>query len=120
MTLTNWPEDKVEIFSAERHPKRPELGNREIPFSKTVFIDRDDFFDTGVDGSIAPPRGYKRLLPGGTVRLKYAYVMTCDEVVRDAATGEVAELRCSVDERTKGGVTPEGSKRAKVSERVSE
>lgn len=113
VTITNWPVDSVETFTAENHPKRPELGNREIPFSGSVFIDSEDFFDTGVDGTLVPPKGYKRLLPGGTVRLKYAYVITCDTVVRDPATGQPVELICSYDSRTRSGATPEGAKKAK-------
>jgi glutaminyl-tRNA synthetase len=100
----------VEIFTAEKHPKKKELGNREIPFSGAVYIDREDFFDTGIDGLTPVPKGYKRLLPGGQVRLKYAYVITCDEVIRDAK-GEVVELVCSYDERTRAGMTPEGAKK---------
>ena len=103
----------MEIFVAENHPKRTELGTREIPFSGHVFIDRDDFFDTGINGEIAPPKGFKRLLPGGQVRLKYAYVVTCDSVVRNGE-GEVVEVICSYDKETRAGNTPEGSK--KVSE----
>jgi tRNA synthetases class I (E and Q), anti-codon binding domain len=106
--------DRVETFVAERHPKRLELGTREIPFSGSVYIDREDFFDTGVDGSIPPPKGFKRLLPGGQVRLKYAYVITCDSVVRNEQ-GEVVEVVCSYDDQTRAGATPEGSK--KVSSR---
>jgi methionine--tRNA ligase beta chain len=112
VTITNWPTDTVETFTAERHPKRPEMGSRDIPFSGHVYIDKDDFFDTGVDGSIPVPKGYKRLVPGGQVRLKYAYVITCDTVVRDA-TGQAVELVCSYDPRTRAGATPEGAKKAK-------
>ena len=112
LTITNWPAGSTEDFRVENHPKRPELGDRSLPFTGSLYIDRDDFFDTGADGSLKPPKGYKRLLPGGQVRLKYAYVVTCDEVVRGAG-GEVLELRCSYDERTRAGVTPEGAKKAK-------
>lgn len=101
-----------EEFTADNHPKRPELGTRIIPFSREVLIDRDDFFDTGVDGSIKPPKGYKRLLPGGQVRLKYAYVITCDEVVRDSA-GYVTELHATYDPSTRAGATAEGQKKVK-------
>lgn len=112
VTITNYPSDSRETFSADNHPKRPELGSREIPFSSSVFIDNDDFFDTGADGSLKPPKGYKRLLPGGQVRLKYAYVITCQEVVRDAE-GRAVELRCTYDQDTRHGATPEGQKKVK-------
>lgn len=111
VTITNWS-DGVEIFNAHRHPKKEELGSRDIPFSGSVYISRDDFFDTGVDGKIAPPKGYKRLLPGGQVRLKYAYVITCNEVIRDS-TGKVIELRCTYDAATRAGASPEGMKKVK-------
>ena len=113
VTISNWDQGTVENFVVENHPKREDLGSREIPFTGSVYIDRDDFFDTGIDGSIAPPKGYKRLLPGGTVRLKYAYVITCDQVIRDPTTNKVTELICSYDVRTRSGATPEGSKKAK-------
>lgn len=114
VTISNWPEDiEQEDFTAECHPKKPELGSRVIPLTKDLYVDRDDFFDTGADGSIAVPKGYKRLVSGGIVRLKYAYVITCDTVVRDPITNEPVELICSYDVRTRAGVTPEGSKKAK-------
>ena len=72
VTIANWPTGDVEVFTAERHPKRPEMGARDIPFSGAVYIDKDDFFDTGADGadgSVPVPKGYKRLVPGGQVRL---------------------------------------------------
>jgi len=114
VTLTNWaaPESAPEVFTAEQHPKRPELGYRELPFTGSLYIDREDFFDTGAEGLLAPPKGYKRLLPGGQVRLKYAYVITCDEVVRDAR-GQAVELRCSYDAATRAGATPEGQKKVR-------
>lgn len=75
LTITNWPEGKVEMFEAETHPKNPALGMRQIPFSGSLFIDSDDFNED-------PPAGYFRLTPGGQVRLRFAYVVTCDEIVR--------------------------------------
>jgi len=112
VTISNWPIDKVEIFTADKHPKRSELGTRDIPFSGALYIDRDDFFDTGIDNSILPPKGYKRLVPGGEVRLKFAYVITCDNVIRDNQ-GEVIEVVCSYNEATRAGATPEGAKKSK-------
>ena len=115
VTITNYGGEsgaEQEVFQADNHPKLPHLGSRELPFGRHVFIDRDDFFDTGIDGSIKPPKGYKRLLPGGQVRLKYAYVITCDEVVRDAE-GKAIELKVSYDASTRAGATAEGQKKVK-------
>jgi glutaminyl-tRNA synthetase len=112
VTITNLDTSYTEEFTAESHPKLPELGERILPFTKQVYIDREDFFDTGVAGEIPIPSGFKRLLPGGQVRLKYAYVITCDEVVR-GFDGEVLELKCSYDPLTRAGATPENSKRVK-------
>lgn len=114
VTITNWPDDDsaAELFSIEKHSRKAELGRRDLPFTRTLLIDRDDFFDTGVDGTILPPKGYKRLLPGGQVRLKYAYVIRCDAVVR-AEDGSVCELKCSYDVSTRAGATPEGSKKVR-------
>ena len=110
MTITNY--SGRETFTADNHPKRPDLGSRDIPFSSSVYIDADDFFDTGPDGSVPPPKGYKRLVPGGEVRLKYAYVVRCNEVRRDAQ-GIVTELLCTYDAGTRHGATPEGQKKVK-------
>ena len=94
-----------------------ELGNRVVPFGKTVYIERADFFDVegpeGQKNGGAPPKGFKRLLPNGKVRLKFAYVIQCDEVVRDPDTQEPIELKCTVFPETRAGVTPEGTKRVK-------
>ena len=104
----------MEHFTVEEQANTNTASNSEIPFTGNVYIQKEDFFDTGVDGSVQPPKGYKRLLPGGTVRLKYAYVIRCDEVVRDAADPtKILELKCSYDAGTRSGVTPEGTKRVK-------
>ncbi|MDH4107024.1 MAG: glutamine--tRNA ligase/YqeY domain fusion protein [Gammaproteobacteria bacterium] len=95
IVITNFEEGRVEQMSAQNHPNRPELGSREVPFSREVFIERDDFMEVA-------PRKFFRLKPGGEVRLRYAYIIRCDEVVKDAA-GEVVELRCSYDPATRSG-----------------
>ena len=77
LTITNWPEGEVEEFEVEAHPKKPEMGMRTVPFSGQVYIDREDFNEN-------PPKGYFRLTPGGQVRLRFAYVVTADEIVKDA------------------------------------
>ncbi|KAL7548840.1 hypothetical protein ACHAWF_012101 [Thalassiosira exigua] len=117
VTITNWRGSSLEDFEVPRHPKQKELGERTVPFGKSIYIERSDFFDVdGPEGEAtggAPPRGFKRLLPGGKVRLKYAYVISCDDVVRDAATNEPVELLCKVYPETRAGVTPEGEARVK-------
>lgn len=107
----------IEKFTAPRHPKKEEMGDREIPFGKEIYIERTDFFDLdGREGKAndgRPPKGYKRLLPGDKVRLRYAYVIECDEVVRDPKSNEPVELKCTYYPDTRAGVTPEGMKRVK-------
>lgn len=114
ISITNWDKG-FEEFHAARHPKFPEMGDRMIPFGKEIFIERTDFFDLeGPEGEAnggEVPKGYKRLLPNECVRLRYAYVIQCDEVIRDPATREPIELKCSYYPDTRAGVTPEGMKR---------
>jgi glutaminyl-tRNA synthetase len=117
VTITNWEKSEPEIFSVERHPKRPELGHRELPFTGSLYIDREDFFDTKADLSgagfpLSPPKGYKRLLPQGQVRLKNAYVITCHEVVRDTS-GEVQVLRCTYEPASRAGASAPGAAKVK-------
>lgn len=94
VVLTNYPEGQVEEIRAARHPNLPEMGERVIPFTREFFIDRADFEEV-------PPKGFKRLIPGGEVRLRNAYIVKCDDVVKNDA-GEVIELRCSCDMNTLG------------------
>mmetsp|Transcript_37578 Transcript_37578/g.91182 ORF Transcript_37578/g.91182 Transcript_37578/m.91182 type:complete len:842 (-) Transcript_37578:1404-3929(-) len=116
VTIDNW-DGGLEEFTAPRHPKKDEMGDRVIPFGKEVYIERTDFFDLegpegkANDGKV--PKGYKRLLPGGKVRLRYAYVIECNEIIRDPTTSEPIELKCSYYPDTRAGVTPEGMKRVK-------
>jgi glutaminyl-tRNA synthetase len=95
VTLTNYPENKFEQLSAVNHPNRPELGNRELPFGRVIYIERDDFMEDA-------PRKFFRLKPGGEVRLRFAYIIRCDDVVRDP-NGEIVELLCSYDPETRSG-----------------
>jgi len=95
VVLTNYPEREVEEVTAVNNPEDPNAGTRKIPFSRELYIERDDFMET-------PPPKYFRLRLGGEVRLKYAYIVKCDEVVKDNA-GDVIELRCSVDIESKSG-----------------
>ena len=93
VTLINLPADHLEILRASRHPN-VDMGEREIPFTHEIFLDRSDFEEV-------PPKGFKRLIPGGEVRLRNAYIIRCDDVVKDA-DGVVVELKCSVDLATLG------------------
>jgi glutaminyl-tRNA synthetase len=98
VVITNYPAGQVEELNATNNPEQPETGTRKIPFSRELFIERDDFAEV-------PPPKFFRLKPGGEVRLKYAYIIKCDEVIKDAA-GNIAELRCTADLDSKtGGAT---------------
>jgi glutaminyl-tRNA synthetase len=101
VVLTDYPDDKEEILQASCHPKNDALGKREIPFSREIYIDRNDFMEN-------PPSKYFRLAPGKEVRLRNAYVIKCEAVIRNQV-GEVIELRCTHDKRTLGK-KPEGRK----------
>jgi glutaminyl-tRNA synthetase len=95
VVITNYPEGKVEWLTAENNSENPELGERQIPFSREIYIEQDDFMEN-------PPNKYFRLFPGNEVRLKHAYFIVCQEVVKNDE-GEVVELRCTYDSRTKSG-----------------
>jgi glutaminyl-tRNA synthetase len=95
VVLTNYPEDRIEELDAVNNPEDANAGTRKVPFSRELFIERDDFMES-------PPPKYFRLRLGGEVRLKYAYIVKCDEVIKDDA-GNVTELRCSVDLESKSG-----------------
>ena len=100
--ILNWPEDQVEELDAPVHQQFPDRGRRSIPMSREIFIEEDDFNED-------PPEGFYRLVPGGEVRLRNAYVIRCDEVVRDAS-GKIKELHCIYDPNTARGRKPEGRK----------
>lgn len=101
VVLTNVPADHVEHLTLANHPKDEGMGVRTVPFTREVWIDREDFAEN-------PPPGYKRLVPGGEVRLRGGYVIRCDEVIKDA-DGQVSQLNCSIDPATLGR-NPEGRK----------
>ena len=101
VTLTNYDAARTESRIAPYHPNREDMGSRELPISSTLYIEADDFSEN-------PPKGWKRLTPGGEVRLRHSYVMKCDEVVKDAG-GNIVELKCSLDYDTLGK-NPEGRK----------
>ena len=102
VVITNYPEDKVEMMEFPNHPGDDSFGTREVPFSKEIYIDHDDFRED-------PPKRFWRLSPGKEVRLRYAYFMTCQEVIKNEK-GEIVELRCTIDPETKGGAAPDGRK----------
>lgn len=103
VTITNLNEG--EILRVPNHPQKAEMGERDLPFSNTIFIERDDFMEV-------PSKGFHRLSPGGEARLRYAYVIRCDEVVKDAQ-GEIVELKCTYDPDTKGGKPPKDGRKVK-------
>ena len=102
VVIENYPEGQIEEIEAVNHPDDPAAGTRKIKFGRELYIERDDFMEN-------PPKKFFRLSPGNEVRLRYAYFITCREVVKDAA-GEVIELRCTYDPATKGGNAPDGRK----------
>jgi glutaminyl-tRNA synthetase len=95
VVLTNYPEGRVEMMEAMNHPAEPDFGTRELPFSRELWIEQDDFMEEA-------PRKFFRLKPGGEVRLRFGYIIRCDEVVKDD-DGNIVELRCSYDPETRSG-----------------
>ena len=102
VVITNYPEDESETLSAVNNPENESAGRREVPFSKELFIERDDFMED-------PPKKFFRLGPGREVRLRYAYFITCNDVIKDD-NGTITELHCTYDPETKGGNAPDGRK----------
>ena len=100
IVLENYPEDQVEEMDAVNNPEDPEVGTRKIPFSRVLYIEREDFKED-------PPKKFFRLAPGREVRLRYAYLITCQSAVKDES-GEIVELRCTYDPETRGGSAPDG------------
>lgn len=105
VVIENYPEGQVEELDAVNNPEDPAAGTRKVRFGREIYIEREDFMED-------PPKKYFRLSPGGEVRLRYAYFVTCREVVKDAA-GEVVELRCTYDPETRGGNTPPDGRKVK-------
>jgi len=103
LVIENYPEDQVEEFEAANHPQRPEMGSRLVPFCREVYIDREDFMED-------PPKKFFRLAPGQEVRLRYGYIIRCEQVIKDEQTGEVVEVRCSYDPQTRGAAPADGRK----------
>ncbi|MBC8183100.1 glutamine--tRNA ligase/YqeY domain fusion protein [candidate division KSB1 bacterium] len=103
VVITNYPENQAEELDAVNNPEDASMGTRKVPFSKIIYIEQDDFKED-------PPKKYFRLAPGREVRLRYAYFITCNEVIKDEKTGEIKELHCTYDPATKGGNAPDGRK----------
>lgn len=102
VTIINYPDEQVEQVDAVNNPENPDAGTRPVSFSKRLYIDRNDFMED-------PPKKYFRMSPGREVRLKYAYYITCSEVIKDAE-GKITELICEYDPESRGGDTPDGRK----------
>ncbi len=102
VVITNYPEGQVEMLDAEINPENPEMGTRQIPFSREIYIEQEDFMEN-------PPKKYFRLFPGNEVRLKHAYFIKCEDVIKDEA-GNVIELHCTYDPETKSGTGFTGRK----------
>jgi glutaminyl-tRNA synthetase len=103
VVIDNYPEGQVEWLEAPYHPENPQMGSRNLPFSKTLFIEADDFMED-------PPKKFYRLAPGREVRLRYAFFIKCAYVVKDEITGKILELHCTYDPETRGGGAPDGRK----------
>ncbi|MBW2441752.1 MAG: glutamine--tRNA ligase, partial [Deltaproteobacteria bacterium] len=101
VVIDNYPADREEELEAINNPEDPSAGTRMVPFSRELYIERDDFMED-------PPKKFFRLAPGREVRLRYAYFITCVDVVKDPASGEITELHCTYDPATRGGDAPDG------------
>ena len=102
ITIENYPQDQEEWFEGKNHPQKPEFGTRKIPFCREIYIERDDFMEDA-------PKKFFRLAPGREVRLRFAYYITCEQVIKNDQ-GEVIELICRYDPESRGGSTPDGRK----------
>ncbi|MDI9384865.1 MAG: glutamine--tRNA ligase/YqeY domain fusion protein [Verrucomicrobiota bacterium] len=103
VVIENYPDDQVEYMEAVNNPEDPSAGVRSIPFSRVLYIERDDFRED-------PPKKFFRLSPGREVRLRYGYFITCQDVIKDERTGAITELRCTYDPETRNGNAPDGRK----------
>ena len=103
VVITNYPENQTEELDAQNNPEDPEMGSRKVPFSREIYIEKADFMED-------PPKKFFRLAPGREVRLRYAYFIKCEKLVKDEKTGEVIELHCTYDPESRGGKSPDGRK----------
>jgi glutaminyl-tRNA synthetase len=102
VVIDNYPQDQVEELEAVNNPEDSSAGTRKVPFSRELYIEREDFMEE-------PPKEFFRLAPGREVRLRYAYFVTCTDVIKDE-TGQIVELHCTYDPATRGGDAPDGRK----------
>ena len=107
VVIENYPEGLVEQLAAINNPEDPSAGTREVPFSRVIYIERDDFMEN-------PPKQFFRLSPGREVRLRYAYFIKCVDIVKDPKSGEIVELRCTYDPATRGGDSPPDGRKVKA------
>ena len=103
VVIDNYPEGQVEEFECAYHPDKPEMGTRKVPFSRVLFVERDDFMEN-------PPKKFYRLAPGREVRLRYGYFIRCVSAAKDPLSGEVTEIHCTYDPETRSGFAPDGRK----------
>jgi glutaminyl-tRNA synthetase len=103
VVVDNYPEGKTEDFDSPYHPQNAGMGSRKVPFSRILYIEKEDFLED-------PPKKFYRLAPGREVRLRYGYFIKCVNVVKDSKTGEVVELHCTYDPETRSGFAPDGRK----------
>jgi glutaminyl-tRNA synthetase len=103
LVIDNYPEGQTEEFDCPYHPQNPGMGSRKVPFSRDLYIEREDFLEN-------PPKKFYRLAPGREVRLRYGYFIKCVNVVKDPKTGELVELHCTYDPETRSGFAPDGRK----------
>jgi glutaminyl-tRNA synthetase len=103
IVIDNYPENRTEELDAPLHPNHPEMGSRTVPFSREIYIEKDDFMEN-------PPGKFYRLSPGREVRLRYAYFIKCEKLVKDKTTGEIIAVHCTYDPETRGGDSPDGRK----------
>lgn len=103
LVIDNYPENLIEEFDCPYHPQKPEMGSRKVPFSKILYIEKDDFLEK-------PPKKYYRLAPGREVRLRYSYIVKCTNVIKDEKNGEIIEVHCTFDPQTRNGPPPDGRK----------
>ena len=103
VVIDNYPEGQEEYFDALNNPENPSMGMRKVPFSRVLYIEREDFMEQ-------PPKKFFRLAPGREVRLRYACYITCNRVVKDEKTGEIVALHCTYDPASRGGTTSDGRK----------
>lgn len=103
VVIDNYPENQEELLDAENNPENANAGTRQVPFSRIIYIEQDDFREN-------PPKKFFRLFPGGEIRLKHAYYITCQSVVKDEKSGQIVEIHCTYDPQSRGGWTPDNRK----------